>query len=374
MRPGHPSPKTLARFRAIVLGVAFLLASVLARPAGGAPTGGCSSDWSRVPSPQPQADHLILGSVDVRTTGDAWTVGSVVAGGLRAVVEHWDGGSWSNVPIPRASSTRLSDIEAIAGDDVWAVGNRGPSSNYHSHAMHWDGIQWSVVPTPDIGPTSTLNQVEAAAPDDVWAVGRAGGPGVGEHPLALHWDGTSWTERRTGLGMVGELLDVAVVSSTEVWTIQNYRGTSDFDPFRWDGATWEEDTAAPDVQRLDAVPGGPLWGLGAGRTSFHQHAGTWIKRRLAPAPAGHRSFYLDLAVIAPGDVWAGGSVSSEDHYRPAIQRWNGLAWSFVPVPSQGPVTILEAIDAVHARGFSVGYHRDDTNGPMEPFIVTACGI
>ena len=55
----------------------------------------------------------------------------------------------------------LNAIDAVAADDIWAVGSPGLTE-------HWDGNAWSVVPFPS---TVGLSAVAAVASDDVWALG-----------------------------------------------------------------------------------------------------------------------------------------------------------------------------------------------------------
>src|SRR5437764_14521584 len=67
--------------------------------------------------------------------------------------------AWRIVPSP--GTTSLSDVAAIAPDDVWAVGQ--------GLSMHWDGMAWSTVPIPAVGYAVFLDGVTALGPDAVWA-------------------------------------------------------------------------------------------------------------------------------------------------------------------------------------------------------------
>jgi hypothetical protein len=62
------------------------------------------------------------------SSNNVWAVGG--AGG-NALVEHWDGTSWSIVSnLVIAGSGGLSSVSADSANDVWAVGgvwNRGPA-------------------------------------------------------------------------------------------------------------------------------------------------------------------------------------------------------------------------------------------------------
>src|SRR6185312_744782 len=74
---------------------------------------------------------------------DVWAVGSTAtsfSGPSRALVEHFDGRSWSLVAIPSTSGTTLNSITALSATDVWAVGG--------GHTLHWDGHTWSASADP----------------------------------------------------------------------------------------------------------------------------------------------------------------------------------------------------------------------------------
>jgi hypothetical protein len=64
-------------------------------------------------------------------------------------------GDWVEVPSPDPAGTRhvvLRDIEVVADDDVWAVGENqvlvAGRPVTLTHTAHWDGSAWSVVPSP----------------------------------------------------------------------------------------------------------------------------------------------------------------------------------------------------------------------------------
>jgi hypothetical protein len=80
------------------------------------------------------------------------------------------------IPDLPTDSIYLSGVSAQATNDVWAVGYY--FDNFQgvqvSLVLHWDGNGWRVSPSPNpsTGPPSLVG-VEAVAADDVWAVGSA---------------------------------------------------------------------------------------------------------------------------------------------------------------------------------------------------------
>src|SRR5262249_32282529 len=112
------------------------------------------------------------------------------------LAEHWDGTSWTYVRSPyvhRSPQTTLYDVAMVSSDDVWAVGSyfSGATLQYQPLAEHWNGTSWSIVPVASPGPDSWLSSLTALGADDIWAVG--GGDGG---PFAEHWGGSSWRKVR----------------------------------------------------------------------------------------------------------------------------------------------------------------------------------
>lgn len=78
--------------------------------------------------------------------------------------------------VPSANPGSLGDhlygVEAVAPDDVWAVGQQvGATAPEQELIEHWDGSAWSVVPSAGHGTASGMLFGVAAAGDTVWAVG-----------------------------------------------------------------------------------------------------------------------------------------------------------------------------------------------------------
>jgi hypothetical protein len=103
---------------------------------------------------------------------------------------HWDGTSWSVVKSPTpAGIADLAGVEALATDDIWAVGGR---VNQQANAVrtlveHWNGTAWKVVPSANKGPSDNHLWGVAAAQNRLSAVGdRFTGGGTGPLvPLTL---------------------------------------------------------------------------------------------------------------------------------------------------------------------------------------------
>lgn len=238
------------------------------------------SSWSIVPSPSPSPSGSYLLAVSAGAADDVWAVGEQVDPGTlteRALVLHWDGGSWSAVPYAAVDGctdrARLTAVEATArpvlvagtcrtatgaeqgfvdrrtasgwaveagagtipapsrvedldrvGGQVWAVGS-GPAGALTARRTE---AGWAVVPAPPFGASDQLLAVDGRTTRDVWAVGLTSQAGSAfAVRLAMHWDGTSW--RAVPAGKYSRLEGVAFDGtdrSADVWAAGSNLGRS----------------------------------------------------------------------------------------------------------------------------------------------------
>lgn len=187
------------------------------------------TSWSVVPAPSPAttqsyaAQHPDSSSnpTSVRLTGvdavgpnDVWAVGYIAhtytAASDQTFAEHWNGTAWSVQSVPdvtvaetgQPADDKLDGVAATGSSDVWSVGAALPVG---ALAVHWDGSAWRTVPTP--ADDSAFSAVAAVAPDDVWAAG-------GE---LEHWNGQAWTRTPTINGAPATATAIAAVSAGDVW-------------------------------------------------------------------------------------------------------------------------------------------------------------
>jgi hypothetical protein len=144
--------------------------------------------WTPVPSPQPRSEYRELGypleDVSGASASDVWAVGSRVFEYFESVVfvafaEHWNGSQWSRVTeIP---GQFLYGVEALAANDVWAVGTDG----FGPLIAHYDGSGWSTAPTPDAGCGGKLGGIDRVA-GELWAAGNYNPTDAGGRTLILN--------------------------------------------------------------------------------------------------------------------------------------------------------------------------------------------
>ncbi len=208
------------------------------------------TSWSIVPSANvPGAAQNTLLGIRAFSANDAWAVGSHnVPGTLNfdTLIERWNGTSWSIVPSPSpaAFENRLTDVDGVSSNDLWAVGSQQSFADGVQQALvlHFDGSSWSVSPVPG-GVDTSLEAVVANGANDVWAVGSEFSLSLFWHvPLVLHWDGVSWTKHAIPSPgpQGGRLFGVAALSPSNVYVVgqTSAGGRLPSLVMHWDGSRW----------------------------------------------------------------------------------------------------------------------------------------
>lgn len=144
--------------------------------------------WKRSPSPNPGGIGHSNGLDDVAAdpAGHLWASGSYRngSGSEQPLVERRRARRWRSVPAQAAPvpapELALEALAPLAANDVWAAGTYlDDTRDFAPVALveHWDGHSWSILPTPNgLGPTGfeALHGIAAVSPTDIWAVGEAG--------------------------------------------------------------------------------------------------------------------------------------------------------------------------------------------------------
>jgi len=261
-------------------------------------------DWTVVPSPNGGTVTNELNAVSGTAPNDVWAVGASSSGGWsQPLILHWDGATWTLVTAPSLPAPGvLSGVAAVAPDDVWAVGSVGdPALGLERPlALHFDGTSWSVVPVPSVGGTSSLRAVSARRAGDVWAVGA-----LGDGPLVLHLGGRGW--RRVAADAKGVLVAVEALARDDVWAAGSAL-------IRWNGATWAQAgfvRRGGEIHGIAATGASGVWAVGssglgeAGRALVQRFDGLQWSLVSGGGIAGAET--LTAAAVLPGGaVWAVG--------------------------------------------------------------------
>lgn len=217
---------------------------------------------------------------------DCWAVG----GGI----DHWNGTTWSLVSSP--GQILLSGVTCPSATDCWAVGNG---------VDHWNGVDWSHVSSPSLsGALASLQAVTCVGDSDCWAVGSDCQSGCGQfgsvdRTITENYDGTSWklvsspNDNPDGAAS-NDLYGVVCVSTTDCLTVGDasalLSGSASLSE-RWDGKKWSI--------------------VNAGNPFF--------------VPSFFASQSLsNLTCNSASNCWAVGS---------SIEHWNGTTWTIVGTPT-----------------------------------------
>lgn len=185
------------------------------------------TSWSQVSAPTPgSSSYSIFVSVSASATNDVWAVGSFTnsKGKSQALIEHWDGSSWSIVssPNPVNATSSLLGVAATSSNSAWAVGTHKTSSGLRQALIEqWNGTSWSIASSPAMSGSTVLwsvspipggNQFVAAGTTQVYGLAR---------PLIEQWNGSSWSivKSQYVAGTNNDLYSVAALSSTDIWAV-----------------------------------------------------------------------------------------------------------------------------------------------------------
>jgi len=170
---------------------------------------------------------------------------------------RWDGRAWNPVAIDLRGA-RMRDFWGSGPDDVWAVGWRDleDASGGEGVAWHWDGSTWTEVYRQ---PGQFLNRVFGTGRGDVWAIDFRPGDSTTAYATtayALRWNGHTF-ERSGEFHDTHSLEHIAGTGPEDVWVAAGM--TADFRTrmYHFDGRTWTEREPLPArIHRLWATPGG----------------------------------------------------------------------------------------------------------------------
>jgi hypothetical protein len=312
--------------------------------------------WTRVPSPNPEpstgGDQLT--GVSAVSASDAWAVGAKNCAAIspascdlngheldgEALILHWDGRKWTEVPSPgrAAGAGPLTGVTALSATNAWATGA--------SPILHWNGRRWTRVPGPSVG----FDGVSAASAADAWAAGwYIPSPGSPLSTLLARWNGRTWTRVPSpSPGFNGSaLFGVSTVVPADAWAVGWY---SVFGPalnliLRWNGRKWAQ-VASPDpgtevnqLNGVSAISATDAWAVGQyasgtgvfGRTLILRWNGRKWTRVASPNPDPSQTFneLLGVSTVSPTSAFAVGTTINQTTgvSTSLAARWNGKNWS-----------------------------------------------
>jgi hypothetical protein len=231
--------------------------------------------WKAFPSPNPGLQSGLYG-LNAVSASDAWAVGFYTTPNGQTLIEHWNGSNWAVVssPSPGTQGDTLYGITAISANNVWAVGTS--SVNFTSEQAlieHWDGTSWSIIPSSNPTSINVLSDVVRGFPtSQLWAVGYT--RSAIQQTLIERWNAKSWSVVNSPnlSTSVNGLNGITAISATNIWAVGSYLNTND-NAFQnlieqWNGTNWNTiSNPLPGwfsiLQDISRVPGtNQLWTVG----------------------------------------------------------------------------------------------------------------
>jgi hypothetical protein len=157
--------------------------------------------WARVSPPAPAGATGTAQIVSLAVSGsDLWGLETATVGGSQvSYAVRWDGTAWSLTrPLPATPSGhwwQLGNISATSPTNAWvAVTDNDQNFDTTALALHWNGSSWSTLPMPANGVQQTLSSI-AAGSGEAWAVGtyELSWSDNASRAAVYHWDGSRWS-------------------------------------------------------------------------------------------------------------------------------------------------------------------------------------
>ena len=259
------------------------------------------------------------------------------ASATNSVSMRFNGTSWLTVPMAKAA--RVNRVAVLSSTNVWAVGQQ--TNEKFSQIQHFNGTAWSVVSSPHFANGESLNSLNAISASNIFAVGTSVDSLNNRTPLIEHFDGTKWSIASAPHITGGQLIDIAVVSATDIWAVGAVGGstpaalTMHFNSLQWTRVP--APTAA--LLGVTALTTNNVWaaGLQLGRSTVIEHWNGTSWKIVASPNTGTATALNSISAISPTDIWAVGCNGCGDVSAgvPAlIEHWDGASWNVNPAPAQ----------------------------------------
>jgi hypothetical protein len=209
-----------------------------------------------------------LNAVSATTSGGTWAVGILCC--PRGLIEHWNGSRMAASPdraLPRIAQSGFFGVAATSPRDVWAVGNSN-ARHFHALSERWNGRRWKAERAPG---AYELYGVASTSPTNAWAVGSGGSASSGGG-VVEHWNGIRWSEQAKA---ALPLQAISASSPTNAWAVGGFAGRGVIE--HWDGMRWSVQAKPPvELQSVAAVSANDAWALG-GETLMHWNGHAWAR-------------------------------------------------------------------------------------------------
>jgi photosystem II stability/assembly factor-like uncharacterized protein len=251
-----------------------------------------------------------LRDVFMLAENDVWAVGNA------GTVLHFDGSTWS--PVPISTTDTLRDIYMVSPTMGFIVAWSGGGSTI----WHWDGAAWTqrgTIPDP-------LYRLDANSATDAWASGVS---------VVYHWNGTDWSLHWNAPSV---LFAIDMTSADTGWAVGAY-GTI----VQYDSGVWSQYVGSPVGNVLyETYFTSPTdgWAVGFTQTTYllHNNGETWTRRYTLPFPVDR------IRMFSSNSGWVTGGLN--------IAYFDGRSFRQAANPATHTLTALSMVSA--SSGWIVG--------------------
>jgi hypothetical protein len=233
---------------------------------------------------------------------DCWAVGGNAAGGT-AVIEHWTGGAWQEVPSPVVPGSQLDAVSCASARACWATGGTQAHSGAAGGLLEqWNGTRWAIAAAVAGG----VQPQQFSCPGSGYclALGVRDGVAAAAAYSGGHWSAVRPPPAPPGRsGVVPSLFGCA----SPVMCLAAFPG-SDLVTDVWNGSAWTTVTSSKLTYPVSLACAGDrgCWLLGMTRKdrplALRWEAAGWTA--VAVPPVRHRGY---LSALACGSrCWAVG--------------------------------------------------------------------
>ena len=158
------------------------------------------TSWTIEPTPDPMGEGAQLTGVSCASATACTAVGYYITdlGLADTLAETWNGSDWAIQTTPNPSGNDSPILQAVSCSSITActaVGNYVSNSALVALVERWDGSSWTIESTP--AGDDDLYAVSCSSETTCTAVGDSYGYPSGLAPLAEAWNGTTWTVQET---------------------------------------------------------------------------------------------------------------------------------------------------------------------------------
>ena len=367
----------LNRRLVIVAALGILVAGLLS--VGATTPAAASATWSIVPSPNTGTGDNSLNGVSCISVNSCKALGQD-GGGIaqQTLIESWDGTKWSIDPTPSSttsSNTRLLGVSCASTASCKAVGQYVFNNGIQALIESWDGNTWSVDPSPSLGNNfNLLNGVTCVSSNACTAVGENV-----YSTLVESWNGTGWSVVLSPNGPNPEgqtayniFKGVSCISSSSCKAVGVYDLPGVIRrPFieSWNGTAWKlvssplpTNNDRSELLSVSCVSAHTCNAVGANalRSGTSQSLiESWNGTKWAFVTHPNTGFLSGVSCVSAHICTAVG---------PEIESWNGTKWSIVPSPNTG-TDVLSGVSCISASSCkAVGTYLNNVSHSYQTLI------